>query len=197
MVADYQKPVRLFIAIKPDQDVLQQLAQSVSPMKTAPWAKQVRWLDSDNVHLTLRFLGNSDVNIVSDLSTALESRLRITAFDYAINEIAVFPSASKPAVIAALVPESTELTRLAENLEQIVREFGYRPERKRFRGHLTLGRCRRGFPRGTMIQYPIGPITATAGEIILYESDTRPSGAVYVSLARIALVDFIDSRFDL
>jgi 2'-5' RNA ligase len=192
LVRNYSRPVRLFIAISPGEGVLLDLARSVGPMKVEPWAKQVRWIKPESIHLTLRFLGNSDVHIVSDLNAALKSSLLCKAFNYTINEIAVFPSARKPSVIAALVSESPELTRLAESVEEIVREFGYQSVGKRFRGHITLGRCRRGFPRGTVIQCPIKPITATAEELILYESDTKPAGAVYVALARIALVDFIN-----
>lgn len=187
-MADYSRPVRLFIAIKPTGNVLQKLVLSVAPMKAEPWAKQVRWIDPDNIHLTLRFLGNSDADVISDLCVALESRLLFNAIDYEITEITVFPSARKPSVIAALVSASRELTRLAGEVEEIVREFGYRPETKRFRGHFTVGRCRRGFPGETAIPHPIKPITGTATEIILYASATRRSGAVYAILARIGFV---------
>jgi 2'-5' RNA ligase len=191
-MADYKRPVRLFVAIKPDQIVLKRLLRSLAPMKSESWARQIRWLEPDSIHLTLRFLGNSDVSIVSDLSAAMASRLSVNAFDYTVNEIVAFPSASKPSVIAALVPDCSDLTRLAEKVEEVVRDFGYKPERKRFRGHLTLGRCRRGFPRGTVIRRQIKPITGSAEEIILYESDTRPTGAVYVALSRVPLNNFID-----
>lgn len=184
-MADYPGPVRLFIAIKPTGSVLPKLIRSVAAMKAEPWAKQVRWIDPDNIHLTLRFLGNSDPEIIDDLSAALESRLLFNSIDYEIAEISVFPSARKPSVIAALVPASRELTRLAEEVEEIVREFGYRPESKRFRGHFTLGRCRGALPGKTVMQYLADPIIGTADEIILYASDTRSSGAVYTALARI------------
>lgn len=188
-MADYPGPVRLFIAIKPAGSVLPKLIRSVAAMKAEPWAKQVRWIDPDNIHLTIRFLGNSDPEIIDNLSAALESRLLFNTIDYEITEIAVFPSARKPSVIAALVSVNRELTRLAEEVEDIVREFGYRPESKRFRGHFTVGRCRRGFPGKTALQDPLEPITGTAAEIILYASDTRASGAVYTALARIGFID--------
>jgi len=181
------KSVRLFIAIKPEEKLLGNLVLAAAPLKTEPWASKVRWIDADNIHLTLRFLGNSSVNVIADLCAVLRSRLVFDVITYEINEIAVFPSPSRPAVIAALVPATDELTRLATELEEIVSGFGYRPQRKGFRGHLTLARCRRGFPRDSSIHYLIEPISGSAAEIVLYHSDTRPAGAVYQELARIGI----------
>jgi len=137
--------------------------------------------------MTLRFLGNTDSTIIPDLLEKVSDDSKSGSISYEIDKFLIFPSASKPRIVAATIAENTQLNELVHRLEKSVQSFGFQAEQKSFRGHFTLGRCRRDFPKKVIIDYPIDSMRSEATEMVLYHSVTKPSGAVYTSLGSIRL----------
>lgn len=142
---------------------------------------------ASNLHITLRFLGKTDAAIIADLLQGINSNVNLKPISYEIDNIVIFPSAGRPRVIAAMVAQNEQLCELVEILQKSLQCFGFAPERKLFRGHVTLGRCKRDFPKKTTIDYPFDPIRSLSTEVVLKQSDTRATGAIYTSLGTIKL----------
>ncbi len=179
--------LRTFIALKPEANIIRQLVACIDGLQGCGWSRQVRWTADSNLHMTLRFIGNTDTSIVADLLQDLSSNCNPAPIPYEIDNVLIFRSAKRPSVIAATVADNAQLNELVRILETLLQSHGFAAESKSFRGHFTLGRCRRGFPKGTSIDYPVDPIRSEATQLVLYQSDTRPSGAVYTSLGSISL----------
>ena len=186
-LSNHSNHLRTFFALKPEGKIISHLTACIGDLQGCSWSHKVRWIAADNIHMTLRFLGSTDPSVVADLLEEIRCHIKAEPLDYQIDELLIFPSASRPRVIAATVAESDQLIELVGLIEKSVQAYGFAAEGKSFRGHFTLGRCRRGFPKGVKLDYPVEPVGSAATEIVLYQSDTRPSGAVYSSLGTIGL----------
>jgi|TARA_Y100000310_G_scaffold311021_1_gene356891 2'-5' RNA ligase len=177
--------LRTFVALKPEAKIITQLAACIDGLQGCGWSDQVRWTADSNIHMTLRFLGNTDATVIPELLQGISDGWHLPQITYEIDRIVIFPTAARPRVIAAMVVENERLNALAEAVEKLVQSHGFAVADKSFRGHFTLGRCRRGFPKRASVDYPVDPMRSEASEIVLYQSVTKPSGAVYTSLGTI------------
>jgi len=102
----------------------------------------VRWVPAENVHLTLKFLGEVDEGLVPDLEAALAAVAGAARpFALALEGGGCFPNARSPNVIWVGVAEGAEEAgRLAGEVERALGPLGFAPEKRRFRSHLTIGR---------------------------------------------------------
>lgn len=92
---------RLFVGIVPDDEARAALVRSLSMLKQEAWARDVRWMPKENIHLTLRFLGDVDKEKYVCLSTALVNHVgKTTGFEISLSKILFLPSASKARVVA-------------------------------------------------------------------------------------------------
>ncbi len=182
--------MRLFFAVPAPAAVQGALAE---------WGREARrrgdgwrWVDPATIHLTLRFLGETDAALVAPLVEAAqaiagrEPRHAVTARGWG-----VFPSPARPRVLwAGLAGELSQLARLAGALEAEARRRGFAPEERGFRAHLTLARAVRdaqprlpGRPDDEQPEFGPFPVD----ELLLVQSHLGPGGAVYEPLARVPL----------
>lgn len=158
--------VRLFVAAWPDDDMLADLDELERPRDPG-----VRWVARENLHVTLCFLGDADPDDAAERLSALEA-----------------PSADArlgPAVDAlgehSLVIPVAGLDALAASVGEVLHGVGSAPRRRRFNGHLTVARLRRGArPRRALgMAFDGGfPVHTVA----LVESTLTPEGARYETL---------------
>jgi 2'-5' RNA ligase len=183
--------MRLFLALELPEEVRSGLRAAGEKMRRdhAGW----RWVRPQSIHLTLRFLGEVEP-AESDLQT---ERWRRTASacrggTFRVAGSGVFPPRGRPRVLWAgiLDPDPAEfLTDLASALEQEARRLGFKPEKRRFRPHLTLARAARGGGRPSVPDPgTLGDLgTVDADELVLFRSELRPEGARYTVLERFPL----------
>jgi len=180
---------RLFVGIVPDEAALAALARSVGMMKQEAWARDVRWLPKENIHLTLRFLGDVDKEQYVCLSAALvEHMAKIQGFEISLSQALFLPSVSKARVVAVGIKPSPELDNLAAAVEKSVVSCGFEPEKRRFKAHITVGRCRDLDLRRVNISSDFQSINVTVRTVELVKSTLSESGAVYGILDTVTLL---------
>jgi 2'-5' RNA ligase len=155
----------------------------------------VRWVAAENVHLTLKFLGEVDEGLVPTVEEALAAAAGAARpFALALQGGGCFPNERSPRVIWVGVGEgSDEASRLAGEVERALKLLGFAPEKRRFRPHLTIGRPkdpREGAATTAEKIEQLRGFVAPAAEVralALIKSTLTPEGAVYDVLRRFEL----------
>jgi len=183
--------VRAFVALRVSDEVEAALAEFVESMRAS--SSGVRWVRPANLHLTLRFLGDRVAAEQLDrLNHALEEIAGDTPpFVVEVRGTGTFPNSERPQVVwVGLV--SGALEELARRVEAAAVRCGFRPERRPFSPHLTIGRVRhrRGWAtvRHALTEAAERDFgTTRADSMVLYRSVLGPESSTYTELARYAL----------
>jgi 2'-5' RNA ligase len=140
--------LRLFVAVPLPETTRSDLAGLCSGVPGA------RWVPSENMHLTLRFIGEVGRGDADDIHQAL-GRISLPAFDLTVAGVGCFESGNKIHTLWANVEKQELLARLREKVEAAVVRVGLEPERRKFKAHVTLARFRRGSASrvGTFIEH--------------------------------------------
>ncbi len=189
--------VRTFVAIELDAEVHTALREVQGRLRRAPLARLGRWVESDGIHLTLRFLGDVPAARVPELRRALECACQgIMPFEIAVAGLGFFPNGQRLRVIWAGVEEpSGALQRLQLAVERQLEQIGFRPEGRGFSPHLTLARVRdqacdreRAELGAWIKQQAVGRLaTMRVRQVSLMQSTLRREGAIYTCLASTVL----------
>jgi len=186
--APIAKGLRTFIALSLGPDARDTLVRAGDDLRREAWAADVRWVRPESLHLTLRFLGETAASSVPRLLDALVQRLqRIEPFTCGLNGLSLFPSASRPRVVAAKMIGEDALAELATAVEDAVVSAGHSADPRRFRPHITLGRFRRPVRRSLAIAAHLNDAPIAVEHVVLLESKLGPGGARYSELGRVAL----------
>lgn len=121
---------RLFVAIRPPEPIRDLL---IDAMDDSP---DFRWQDDEQLHLTLRFIGEVERPLAEDLAAAL-GRIRSAPFELRIARIGRFEQRSGGALWAGVEPKKP-VAALAAKVERVCQEAGLEPERRAFHPHITL-----------------------------------------------------------
>lgn len=125
---------RLFTAIALPEPLREKLSDLEEPMPGA------RWIEEDNLHITLRFAGDVDNRVADEFASAL-SNIALDAFSLRLNGLGTF-GGSDPRTLYATVAPSPQLEALARAHERAARGAGLAPEGRTFKGHVTLARLK-------------------------------------------------------
>ena len=123
---------RLFVAIRPPDEIIDLL---VDAMDDSP---ALRWVSDDNLHLTLRFIGEVERPLAEDIAQAL-GNIRAPGFDLSITGVGQFSRRNGGAVWAAVQPRDP-VASLAAKVDRACQTAGLDPERRAFHPHITLAR---------------------------------------------------------
>lgn len=183
---------RLFVAIEPCAETRAILAEDVSAARRV-LPKGWRWVRPESIHLTLRFLGETDASRVDALASSLaKTAASSSPFEIALSaDWGAFPNARRARVLwRALSGELEALAGVAASVELWARGAGYQAEERAFRAHVTLARADR---RARPAPLDLGRLPARAGHafkvdaLVLYKSELGEGGARYEALSRAAL----------
>ncbi|MBK8907874.1 MAG: RNA 2',3'-cyclic phosphodiesterase [Rhodospirillales bacterium] len=128
---------RLFVALPLPREVREHLAGLCSGIPGA------RWVPPENMHVTLRFIGEVGGADAEDIHEALDG-VRMPAFGLSIAGLGCFESGHKVRSLWAAVKRDELLMRLQDKVEMAVTRSGQTPERRKFKPHVTLARFRSG-----------------------------------------------------
>src|SRR5689334_4831235 len=136
--------MRTFIAIELPEQIKTELAKLQNELRRAQ--ADVSWTKPENIHLTLRFLGEIQERQLEALKrVCAESAAEFAPFRLALKEAGVFPNFRQPRVLwAGLAGELEAAARLQRHLEEGVVSLGFAPGDKPFKPHLTVGRVKSG-----------------------------------------------------
>lgn len=126
---------RLFVAIRPPEEVRDQL---IDAMDDSP---ALRWVGDEQLHLTLRFIGEVERPIANDIAASLD-RLRSAAFSLRVTGVGKFERRNGGALWAGVEPKEP-VAALAAKVERTVQQVGIEPEHRAFSPHITLARWNR------------------------------------------------------
>lgn len=174
---------RLFIAIRPPEDVRDLL---IDAMDDSP---ALRWVGDEQLHLTLRFIGEVERPFANDIAAALQ-HLHSPPFKLRISGVGKFEQRSGGALWAGVDPKA-RVAALAVKIERALQQCGVEPERRAFAPHITLARWnRRNSEAVEAFLRRNGDLHSDPFEVdrfILFESKLSRHGAHYEEVAEFAL----------
>jgi 2'-5' RNA ligase len=153
---------------------------------------RVSWVREENLHLTMRFLGEIEDSRVEGLVVGFSAPLVTAAFEIELGGVGVFPPSGPPRVIWIGVRQGAEpLTALSAEIDARCAALGFGRDDRPFRAHLTLARCKDAIDRQACDRLlgtnPGAPGVSRVNEVVLYQSRLSASGPTYVALARAPL----------
>ena len=170
---------RLFVAIRPPEPIRDLL---IDAMDDSP---DFRWQDEEQLHLTLRFIGDVERPVANDLADAL-GRIRAQGLLLRVSGVGRFEQRSSGALWAGVEPKAP-LTELAAKVERVCQQVGLEPERRAYFPHITLARWkgRRSREVADFLQRRGGLSSEpfSVSEFILFESRLSRHGAHYEEVA--------------
>lgn len=188
--------MRLFVAVELDSAVAQKIADFSDELRSkamslAPGAR-ITWVRSEQLHVTVRFIGEVDAVKAAAIAAALQPELTAKTFDLIVEGAGAFPPTGAPRVLwAGLASGGEALGAVEQEVSERLGACGVAREDRPYRPHLTLARVRdasglRSKPLfETLAERTFG--TTPVEAITLFQSRTSPKGATYTSLQRTPL----------
>jgi len=142
-----------------------------------------RWIDPENYHITLRFIGDVDHATADDVADMLDHLAWSERFTVRLDHLGSF-GGDKPRALFAAVEPTPELLRLQAAQERMLQRVGLEPEGRKFTPHVTLARLK-GTSAGDVARYlaeagQLTPMTFTVGRFVLFSSRDSVGGGPYL-----------------
>jgi len=199
--------IRAFLAVELSQELQAGLATVQQELKhrIEPELKRdmrISWTQPASIHLTLKFLGDLDEQVIDPLLVAVEQAIGSQiAVNVPLERLGAFPHPQSPRVLWVGPPENwdrgAEAKRIAEihgAIEQACEGLRFLRETKPFSPHLTLARIRVGerqvgvaLAKGGVLDRPLSLGSLAVESVVLIKSELRPTGSVYTKLWEVRL----------
>lgn len=168
--------IRLFVGLKIPEEIRRRMAWLARGVDIA------RWVPEENIHITLRFIGEVPEDQAEDLSAALET-VRAAPFSLILSGAGHFESGGRVRALWLGLERSEELNGLYGKVESALVRAGQPPERRKFKPHVTLARLKDARPSAvsgwlaanTMFK----AVPFTVDRFVLFSSHLGSKGAVY------------------
>ena len=194
--------IRAFLAVELSQELRAELATVQQELKRRiePEMKRdmrISWAQPASIHLTLKFLGDMDEQVIDPLCAALEQAIgRQIPVNVPLERLGAFPRPQSPRVLWVGPSENwdrgAEAKRMAEihgAIEQACEVLGFLRETKPFSPHLTLARIKVGerqvgvaLAKSGVLDRPISLGSLAVESVVLMNSELKPTGSVYTKL---------------
>jgi len=174
---------RLFVALRPPLAIRQQL------MATMAGVPGARWQEDDQLHLTVRYIGEVDGALAEDIALSL-GQIHGTAADVALNGVGAFDKQGRIDALWAGVTPHTALAALHRKVDRALVRIGLEPERRAYAPHITLARMSRSAGAGPeplrwqADHAPLASAPFRLDQLILYESHLASDRAHYEPVVR-------------
>lgn len=182
--------LRAFIAVEIPLEIRKTICNATAPLQNGI-GSSVRWVPKENMHLTLKFLGDVSPGNIEMLSQMLRAEANMfNGFELRLSGLGAFPNRKRPRVIFIDIHAPPVLEALQRGIESASRRLGYESEERGFSPHLTIGRVRQNATateqqtiRRALEDTRIDSLgTARVDSVYLYKSDLKPTGSVYTRL---------------
>ncbi len=180
--------IRTFLALELDEPAREALRQFQASLEFP--GLDVRRVQPENMHLTLRFFGDITPQDIANISEAMSTIAhKESPFHITISGLGAFPSPERPKVVWAGLENPLPVVALEHHVSETLKHIGWPPEHKVFHPHITLARIRGGRAPRTCIEtvrrwssHRIARLYVD--HIALIKSDLRPTGPLYTLLER-------------
>lgn len=180
---------RIFVAVDISDEARGKVSDYISNLKTKFPNVKVGWDRPEKLHLTLKFLGDSDEDQLEKLEKICEKiSFEITNYKLQISETGVFPSPRNARVLwLGVYGDVGELQKINAILETECEKIGYKKEKRIYKPHLTIGRIREPQKAKELakvhLENKFEPVEFEVSELVIYESKLQPSGSVYTKVS--------------
>ena len=183
--------MRLFVALEIPTAVRGNLASLIEELRAADAAatkNKARWVRAENLHVTLKFIGNVDAGKLEAIRVVLGEVSAGGDVELRFRGVGFFPNEKRPRVLWAGIAASPNLAPLAAEIDARLEKLGIARETREYAPHLTLARfdppgisekLRAAAQENAAREFG----AVRAGEFHLFESKTRPTGAEYTRLS--------------
>ena len=199
--------IRAFLAVAPSPElqtklalVQQELKHRIEPERKGD--TRISWVQPAKIHLTMKFLGDVDEQMIDPLHRALERAIgNRTVMNVPLERLGAFPHLHSPRVLWVGPPENwereAEAKRIAEihgAIEQACKGLSFLRETKPFSPHLTLARIKAGgwqvgaaMAKCGMLDRPLSLGSLAVESVVLMKSELKPTGSVYTKLREVRM----------
>jgi 2'-5' RNA ligase len=148
----------------------------------------VKWVKFENLHITLKFLGEIDERKKKEIMPIMKEISKdFTVFKLNLGGLGCFPNPKNPRILWIGVEEGSEkLCKIASQLEEKLAQFGFKKE-KRFHPHLTIGRIKKYCRIDDILQKNLVTEIFLVNSITLFKSTLTPKGPIYDELEKFVL----------
>jgi RNA 2',3'-cyclic 3'-phosphodiesterase len=174
---------RIFVAVDISDEARRKVSAFIETLRNIFPRVRVSWEKTEKLHLTLKFLGETDEKQLEDLKTVVEDISKIISdFTLQISKTGVFPNSRNPRILwINVIDEQGSLAKINNLLESECEKIGFQRETRKFVPHLTIGRVRepnkaRKLAK-TELETAFEPVGIEVSEIVIYESILQPTGS--------------------
>jgi 2'-5' RNA ligase len=185
--------VRTFVAVEVSEAVRAAAAKVIRQL--ARCDANLKWVDPQNMHLTLKFLGEVESVELPDVCRAVEQAVaEVPGFTFDMAGVGAFPKIERPRTVwLGVSTGAEELANLQTHIEKGLKKLGYPPDNRRFSPHLTLGRVKHPGPElaelselvKSLSDHPAG--TTEVDAVTVFSSELTREGPLYQALAHAVL----------
>ncbi len=187
--------IRTFLAVEVSDEVreiLSKLGRDFNGFSPG-LSRAVRLVQPKNAHLTLKFLGDTPQEKIQVIAQDLRNRLAtFPTFSYTIQGTGVFPNPKRPRILwLGISSGGKSLQNLHQQVERTLQPFGFEPENRTFKPHLTVGRIKlqkskkgkiNDLNPGSFLTWSFDKIIVPVNRVIFFKSKLKPEGAQYYQL---------------
>lgn len=188
--------MRTFIAADLTPEILTRVGRISAHIKQQLPGGALKWVSTDNMHLTIKFIGEIQKNKITQVKDLMTHTLQDqSSFEIGIQDLGTYPHINNPRVIWLGITQGAPLIEIHNQLDNAMRELNIRSDRREYSPHLTLARVRRDADRATvkeisdnLSEFKVDLLgTITMSEITLYESKLSSEGPEYTPLHVVSL----------
>jgi 2'-5' RNA ligase len=178
--------MRTFIALELTDEVKSELSRAQGALKEA--GADVKWVKTENIHLTLKFLGNIDDDKLEQIKKALDEIAgAFRPFEASLFKLGAFPTLDRPRVIWAGIDKGcAETEAIAKSVEESLEKLGFPKEDRSYSAHLTIGLVKSGKIKAALkeklLKFSVEPRAWPVDNITLFQSTLTPKGPIYTPL---------------
>lgn len=172
--------IRLFVALKIPEEIKDKIfSQCIKALETS---SEFKWESKEKIHLTLKFIGDVKKDFLSNIIDEIEFVTDYSTFNCKISNFGFFFRDGEAKILWCNLETDEIINSLVQELNERISKFGVKPEKRNFKGHLTLLRIKNKVDKKFIKRfndYKFDPIQFKANQISLIQSVLKPSGSIY------------------
>lgn len=179
--------IRTFLALEIPDNVKEKIFNLINDFDEAKFFK---WEQKNKIHLTLKFLGDIEKNLIPEIIAKLNFLNNLSTQTLELTNFGLFYHKKEPKIFWAELNVSDELINAVDLVEDCLYEFGIEKEKRNFKPHLTLLRVKKSAKTDFLSKlkdFNFEPIVFESDTIVFYKSELLPTGSVYKSLHKFQL----------